>query len=472
MFNLLSSAVTVFSQVDASSIYALNFIGKFIKWLIESLPSMGLGIIVFTLFLKVITLPLDIYSRASMKKNNMKMERMRPQLERLQRQYQNNPQIYNQKIQALYKKEGYSALSSCLLTLVTLVVFIIVINQFSNYSSYANLTLVEKMVSSYNVAIETYNDTTGEDLIVEVVDAAGKKSYFINHLTAIPDGELSEKGVTRTVDSENAHEYIYEVVDVQKFGAFVKTLNDGGYTAVKVGEDILFDSESGSYSINVENFDLNKTDPNKFLAQKVFDHLIEDVKTTKVLSVARQASATAYRENVPSFLWVKNIWAEDLPWKHPVKENFEDYGFSIRKGCKSIPAEIGITEEEYQELTFNLSEEKSSANGYLILVVLSIGVMVLSQIIMNKTQKAQLELQSADGQAAQTSKMMTWLMPVMFGFFAFVYTASFSIYMVISSLLSTGSTLVINHFVEKSFNKKLAKEEAANDKRYKKTDKK
>ena len=72
MFNLLSSAVTVFSQVDASSIYSLNFIGKFIKWLIESLPSMGLGIIVFTLFLKVITLPLDIYSRASMKKNNMK----------------------------------------------------------------------------------------------------------------------------------------------------------------------------------------------------------------------------------------------------------------------------------------------------------------------------------------------------------------------------------------------------------------
>ncbi|MBQ3166104.1 MAG: hypothetical protein IJC01_02075, partial [Clostridia bacterium] len=42
-----SSAVTVFSQVDASSIYSLNFIGKFIKWLIESLPSMGLGIITF-----------------------------------------------------------------------------------------------------------------------------------------------------------------------------------------------------------------------------------------------------------------------------------------------------------------------------------------------------------------------------------------------------------------------------------------
>ena len=45
----------------------------------------------------------------------------------------------------------------------------------------------------------------------------------------------------------------------------------------------------------------------------------------------------------------------------------------------------------------------------IILVVLSIGTMLLSQLLMNKQQKTQMELQSvdgADGQAAQTSKMM------------------------------------------------------------------
>ena len=104
----------------------------------------------------------------------------------------------------------------------------------------------------------------------------------------------------------------------------------------------------------------------------------------------------------------------------------------------------------------------------MILVVLSIGVMVLSQIVMNKTQKAQLDLQSVNGQAQQTSKMMTWMMPIMFGIFAFIYTASFSLYMVVSSLLSTGTTLLINKIVEKRFNKKAEEEALANDKRFRK----
>ena len=72
-----------------------------------------------------------------------------------------------------------------------------------------------------------------------------------------------------------------------------------------------------------------------------------------------------------------------------------------------------------------------------------------------------------NGQAAATQKMMTWMMPIMFGVFAFMYSAAFSIYMVTSSILSTGFTLLINLFVEKSFKKKmeaLAAEKAAKQK--------
>ena len=112
----------------------------------------------------------------------------------------------------------------------------------------------------------------------------------------------------------------------------------------------------------------------------------------------------------------------------------------------------------FEEITANLSKEKKEANGYYILVVLSIATMLLSQIVMQKTQKSQMELQTvdgADGQAAQTQKMMTWMMPVMFGFFAFIYTAAFSIYMIISSLFSTLSTVLINLLVEKKFQRDM-----------------
>ena len=72
----------------------------------------------------------------------------------------------------------------------------------------------------------------------------------------------------------------------------------------------------------------------------------------------------------------------------------------------------------------------------------------------------------ANGTAASTQKMMTWIMPIMFGVFAFIYSAAFSLYMITSTLLSPLSTVLINYFVEKRFKDKLEKEEAErNEKR-------
>ena len=87
--------------------------------------------------------------------------------------------------------------------------------------------------------------------------------------------------------------------------------------------------------------------------------------------------------------------------------------------------------------------------------------MLISQIVMNKMNKSQVELSTVEGEngtSAMTQKMMTWMMPLMFGFFSFMYTASFSIYMVVSSLFGLLSTLLINFCVEKGFERQAAKE--------------
>ncbi len=465
MFNLLSTVIDTMPVFDNP--YNLNFIGKFIQWLLESLPNMGLGIIIFTLALKLLTLPLDIYSRVSMKKNNLKMERMRPQLEKLQRQYANNKELYNQKIAALYKKEGYSALSSCLPTLVTLIVFIIVINQFSNYSDFSNLQLIQGMATSYNDAVISYTDDSLGENANNVVYKVGNEYYF-NESVIFSDAKLSEIGVLKITD-ENGNTS-YKAEDIQKFYNYVKELNGQGYEGVKADTDIIFNSETNAYEFSTANFEEDTPVDyiNGVVTEKVISYECE-AKILNIKNAAREAAASYYRENVPSFLWVKNIWVEDLPWKHPVKESFSGYKFSIRQGCKSVDAGINMEDTSFEELTYNLRAEKEMPNGYLILVVLSIGVMILSTVISNKTQKAQMELQSVDGTAAQTSKMMMWMMPVMFGVFAFIYTASFSIYMVVSSVISTVSTVVINKLVEKSFNKKIEEENLKNDKRFRKS---
>ena len=82
----LNATINLFSPDAIGD--TLNFLGVVVQWIVTWLPWVGVGIILFTLILKTITLPLDIFSKASMRKNSLKMEKMRPQREKLQKQYQ------------------------------------------------------------------------------------------------------------------------------------------------------------------------------------------------------------------------------------------------------------------------------------------------------------------------------------------------------------------------------------------------
>ena len=88
-------------------------------------------------------------------------------------------------------------------------------------------------------------------------------------------------------------------------------------------------------------------------------------------------------------------------------------------------AGVTVSENDYNSVTFNLSEQKNNYNGYFVLIVLSIGLMFLQQFIMMRSQKAANELSSVDGSAARTNKWMMIIMPIMFGLFSFMYSAAF-----------------------------------------------
>ncbi len=133
MYNLLAESGTLGYGIKAIADVNLNWIGQLIRILIEGIGIVGVGIIVFTLILKSIVLPLDIYSRIKGKKQALIMERMRPQMEKLQKQYANDKQMYNQKVMELQKKSGYSMFGACLPMIVSLVIFIVVFNAFSTY---------------------------------------------------------------------------------------------------------------------------------------------------------------------------------------------------------------------------------------------------------------------------------------------------------------------------------------------------
>ena len=151
--------VTITNFLFAAAPTLDNFIGKMIYALYEAIGSFGWTVVVFTLILKTILLPLDIWQKRATVKNNRIMKKMKPQLEKLQKQYANDRQTYSAKQMELYKKEGYSLFGACLPMLLTIVIFFIVFGGFNATVKYKN-----EMVT-YNLA-EAYNDgARGDDLV-------------------------------------------------------------------------------------------------------------------------------------------------------------------------------------------------------------------------------------------------------------------------------------------------------------------
>ena len=152
------------------------------------------------------------------------------------------------------------------------------------------------------------------------------------------------------------------------------------------------------------------------------------------------------------------------------RETFNVNGEKVKMENIKQYNSFAYQEDTYNEVTTLLSKQKTEANGYFILIVLSIGTILLQQFVMMRSQKAQNQFSSVDGQGASQQKTMMIMMTVMFGIFSFMYSAAFSIYMVISNIFSMLSTLVINKAVDSYLEKKEEREaQMQYDKRFRGT---
>lgn len=533
--NLLTAVTSIVPSIGEIANISVRYewICKIIAAIIGFAKDVGLGIILFTIILKLITLAPDIWSRVSMKKNALKMEAMKEDLEKLQKQYAKNKDLYQQKMMALYKKNGYSAFSACLPTIITLVFFFIVIGAFNSYSQVSERDIFDGMRVAYNQSIEKV--AAEENSSVKKVETTDEKgnvhvAYYLDYgnifakkgisgcFVVVGDDYVADrtkaadliavygKDIEKIIRADGTFNPDYfefkKIIDNEVQNGLIKRAEAAGLknaliTAGAISEkegvyyimdETLFwetcpdlaakyrvlkdkekpeDKDETDYAAIIENADF-ATEKASFeakaeakLTEELFK-IIENKEIEEVREGARKAAAEWYEgdgNNARSviFPWVKNIWAADCSWTTALPASNDELSKKIN---------VTISETDYEELTHNLGRYKEkgfkNGNGWFILVALSILSMAGSTIIMNKTQKTQMQLSSVDGDnstAASTQKMMTWMMPIMFGIFSFIYSAAFSIYMVTNSLLSTGSTLLINLIVEKSFKKKIEKAE-------------
>lgn len=405
---------------------ALNWIGNLIRLLITGVGSVGVGVILFSVILRVIVLPFDIYQRIAMRKQNLKMKENQARMEKLQKQYANNKDMYNQKVMEMYKESGFSMFSSCLPMILSLVIFIVAINAFTAYSQYSNIENYNMMVKAYNQELTSYC------------------ADLDNGATITDDGSV----ITVSQDGK----YIYYQVAMPTDGSTY----DNAY--IKNAEK--------SYFIDGEKARADRE------IQAVLGENINDDNALKgyFTSKAQDAVVKSYENEVSEktkFLWIKNVWVTDASYKHPIleysefkteveREDFEVNGNKVSLNGVTQYTNV-YTEGVYNVVTAKLDAPKNAANGYFILIALSIGTILLQQFVSMRSQKEQQKYGSVDGQGASQQKMMLIIMTGMFAIFSFMYSAAFSIYMIMSNVLSLGSTLIINKLVDMSESKKEAK---------------
>src|ERR671910_1826212 len=98
-----------------------NALGAVLAFFYAIVPNEGVAIILLTVTVMLLLFPLTAKSSRSM----LAMQRLQPEMKRLQAKHKGDRQKLNEEMMALYKEHGANPLSGCLPILLQMPLFIV-----------------------------------------------------------------------------------------------------------------------------------------------------------------------------------------------------------------------------------------------------------------------------------------------------------------------------------------------------------
>ncbi len=138
-----------FSTLLANNLW-VTLINFFARWVV----NYGWAIILFTVVLKLVLSPLDIFQRIASSKQNRVMTVLQPQLDALQQKYGNNKEKLNEETNKLYRKYNTGLGGMCIIMLVAMVLNIVIV--FTLYGAVRDFGS-DKLYESYHELHTTYS---------------------------------------------------------------------------------------------------------------------------------------------------------------------------------------------------------------------------------------------------------------------------------------------------------------------------
>jgi len=392
-----SSRVDYFEYSESN----LGAVGNLIRLMHKWIGSYGWTVVVFTVFLKIIMLPIDFWQRYSSRKSALKMQRIQPLLDGIDKRYGANTQRANEEKQKLYKKQGYSMLSTCLPMILSMVIFFVMFGGLRNYSTYSTIITFKDLSNEYYDTLQVKFEEIGGD-----VYAAYKAEYDTAYAQELNSESIKDMEQSRKEE--------------------IATL----YAQIKATR-----AANG----------------------------VSGEAAKEAAAAAKKAVQDMYLQEKESWLWIKNVWQPDT-WATvmPAYDSGANSFAGSIDMSKYPDDQGGATYNVIRDAILEVDGygKNGTWNGLMILPVLSIALSFLSMFISQRMEKKNRkgEPQPAQNQQQQaTNRAMMIMMPAMMAVFGFMYTGAFAIYMVVNYTLSIITTVALRLPVEKMVEKNLAK---------------
>ena len=397
-----------------------------LNWIESSVVNYGWVIILFTLLIKACLTPIDFVVKYSTKKTSIAQLKLAPQIERLNKKYQNNKQELQVQTNALYKREGINPFLSCIVMLVniiiTTVVFLTLFSSLRTMSAYKAINQYDQMQTAY---VNTYNENKGlaqEAFINKIKET--NTIYVLNGDTTTP-------------------ETISDYTNIEKYASYFYSLEEPTEQA-QLDERASLETYFSTRYVNEQ------------ATVSIQNLLLECGK------IATDASQTAvnktWNEVKENWLWIGNIWvADNYSSPLPTYDDLNSMADSSKQ--KEYKTYVkNIDKDLYSVVTASVKDQNERWNGYFILAVLTAVTSFLSQWLNDLATKSKSkklnDMVDKNNGSGGAMKVMKFVLPIMMVVFVLTSSSAFGLYYVTNSLVSIGFGQIINLIVNAMTKKK------------------
>lgn len=177
-----------------------------LEWIYSWVGNYGWSVVVFTLFVRILVLPLDIKSKKGMRA----MTKVQPKVAALQKKYANDQEKLNRKLQELYKAEHVSPMAGCLPMLISLPVLWWMFGAMRNLANEQTIQMILAIKETGEVpALQSWlwikNVFQPDSFMATILPAVGDKLQMI---MAVNGSEiLTEANIAAAREFLNTAEY-------------------------------------------------------------------------------------------------------------------------------------------------------------------------------------------------------------------------------------------------------------------------